>query len=139
MIAGFLLAAATPTRTMAQTKLKVIVFPTLANLAQYAAQAQGYYSKRGLEVELVATPNSDETRQGLAQGRYQIAHGGVPTTRSPRSVENDEDQRPVHFPGRQRNADSTAPDRPAGGRQLRGPAARKTLAVDSPVTAFADP
>jgi len=61
----------------AQTRLRVIIFPTLANIAQYAAQAQGYYAKRGLEVELVGTPNSDETREGLAQGRYQIAHGGV--------------------------------------------------------------
>src|SRR5258708_35765683 len=67
---------ATSSAASAQTQLKVIVFPTLANLAQYAALSQGYYSKRGLAVELIGTPNSDETREGLAQGRYQIAHGG---------------------------------------------------------------
>jgi len=61
----------------AQTQLKVIVFPTLSNLAQFAAQSRGYYSKHGLAVELIYTPNSDELRDGLAQGRYQIAHSAV--------------------------------------------------------------
>src|SRR5260370_38092864 len=75
-LAGAALVA-TSSAASAQTPLKVIVFPTLANLAQYAALSQGYYSKRGLAVEVIGTPNSDETRDGLAQGRYQIAHGGV--------------------------------------------------------------
>ena len=61
----------------AQTQLKVIVFPGLSNLAQFAAQSQGFYAKRGLSVELVNTPNSTELREGLAAGRYQIAHAGV--------------------------------------------------------------
>ncbi len=61
----------------AQTQLKVIVFPGLSNLAQFAAQTQGYYAKRGLAVELINTPNSTELREGLAAGRYHIAHGGV--------------------------------------------------------------
>src|ERR1700678_1505077 len=61
----------------AQTPLKVIVFPGLSNLAQFAAQSQGYYSKRGLAVELTYTGNSDELRDGLAQGRFQIAHAAV--------------------------------------------------------------
>src|SRR4029450_4805698 len=61
----------------AQTPLKVIVFPGMSNLAQFAALAQGFYTKRGLAVELVYTPNSTELRDGLAAGRYQIAHAGV--------------------------------------------------------------
>jgi len=61
----------------AQTQLKVIVFPGMSNLMQFAAQAQGYYAKRGLAVELIYTPNSTELRNGLAEGRYHIAHGGV--------------------------------------------------------------
>src|SRR5262249_59976308 len=61
----------------AQTQLKVIVFPTLSNLAQFAAQSQGYYSKRGLAVDLIYTPSSEELRSGLAPRRYQIAHGGA--------------------------------------------------------------
>jgi ABC-type nitrate/sulfonate/bicarbonate transport system substrate-binding protein len=62
---------------LAQTPIKVIVFPGLSNLAQFAAQSQGFYSKRGLAVELINTPNSTELREGLAAGRYHIAHGGV--------------------------------------------------------------
>src|SRR5262245_30582544 len=61
----------------AQNQLKVIVFPGMSNLMQFAADAQGYYTKRGLAVELINTPNSTELRNGLAEGRYHIAHGGV--------------------------------------------------------------
>jgi len=69
--------AATTRAASAQTPLKVIVFPGMSNLAQFAALAQGFYTRRGLAVELVYTPNSTELRDGLAAGRYQIAHAGV--------------------------------------------------------------
>jgi ABC-type nitrate/sulfonate/bicarbonate transport system substrate-binding protein len=69
--------AGTTRSASAQTQLKVIVFPGMSNLAQFAALAQGFYTKRGLAVELVYTPNSAELRDGLAAGRYQIAHAGV--------------------------------------------------------------
>lgn len=59
------------------TKLTVIVFPGLQNLPMFAAQAKGFFAKRGLNVELKFTPNSDELRNGLAEGRYQIAHSAV--------------------------------------------------------------
>jgi ABC-type nitrate/sulfonate/bicarbonate transport system substrate-binding protein len=59
------------------TKLAVIVFPGVQNLPMFAAQAKGFYAKRGLAVDLKFTPNSDELRNGLAEGRYQIAHSAV--------------------------------------------------------------
>lgn len=59
------------------TRLTVIVFPGVQNLPMFAAQAKGLYAKRGLNVELKFTPNSDELRNGLAEGRYQIAHSAV--------------------------------------------------------------
>jgi ABC-type nitrate/sulfonate/bicarbonate transport system substrate-binding protein len=59
------------------TKLTVIVFPGVQNLPMFAAQAKGFYTKRGLNVDLKFTPNSDELRNGLAEGRYQIAHSAV--------------------------------------------------------------
>ena len=59
------------------TKLTVIVFPGVQNLPMFAAQAKGFYAKRGLNVDLKFTPNSDELRNGLAEGRYQIAHSAV--------------------------------------------------------------
>jgi ABC-type nitrate/sulfonate/bicarbonate transport system substrate-binding protein len=58
-------------------KLAVIVFPGVQNLPMFAAQAKGLYAKRGLNVEIKFTPNSDELRNGLAEGRYQIAHSAV--------------------------------------------------------------
>src|ERR1044072_742153 len=58
-------------------KLTVIVFPGAQNLPMFAAQAKGFYAKRGLAVDLKFTPNSDELRNGLAEGRYQIAHSAV--------------------------------------------------------------
>lgn len=123
--------AATTCAASAQTKLKVIVFPTLANLAQYAALAQGYYTKRGLEVELVGTPNSDETRQGLAQGRYQIAHGGVDNAVA--QVEDDKTDLFIFMGGNNGFNSLIVQPEIRSYEDLRG----KTLAVDSPVTAFA--
>ncbi|TMJ05567.1 MAG: ABC transporter substrate-binding protein [Alphaproteobacteria bacterium] len=61
----------------AQTKLAVIVFPGVQNLPMFAAQAKGFFAKRDLSVDLKFTPNSDELRNGLAEGRYQIAHSAV--------------------------------------------------------------
>ena len=62
----------------AQTnKLTVIVFPGLQNLPLFAARANGYFVKRGLDVDIKGTPNSKELRDGLADGRYQIAHSAV--------------------------------------------------------------
>jgi ABC-type nitrate/sulfonate/bicarbonate transport system substrate-binding protein len=58
-------------------KLTVIVFPGVQNLPMFAAQAKGFFAKRGLDVDLKFTPNSDELRNGLAEGRYQIAHSAV--------------------------------------------------------------
>ena len=59
------------------TKLAVIVFPGVQNLPMFAAQAKGFYAKRGLAVDLKFTVNSDELRGGLAEGKYQIAHSAV--------------------------------------------------------------
>jgi ABC-type nitrate/sulfonate/bicarbonate transport system substrate-binding protein len=69
--------AAVPLAPAQETKLTVIVFPGMANLPILAAQAQGFFAKRGLTIEIKNTPNSDELRSGLAEGRYQIAHAGI--------------------------------------------------------------
>ncbi len=65
------------TSANAETKLTVIVFPGVQNLPMFAAQAKGFFGKRDLAVDLKFTPNSDELRNGLAEGRYQIAHSAV--------------------------------------------------------------
>jgi ABC-type nitrate/sulfonate/bicarbonate transport system substrate-binding protein len=67
-----------PDTTRAEdTKLAVIVFPGIPNLPIFAAQAKGFFAKRGLDVDLRFTPNSEELRRGLAEGRYQIAHSAI--------------------------------------------------------------
>ena len=81
LLAAALAAAFTfaivPDSRAEDTKLTVIVFPGVQNLPMFAAQAKGLYAKRGLSVDLKFTPNSDELRNGLAEGRYQIAHSAV--------------------------------------------------------------
>src|SRR5689334_19921378 len=76
-IAAFLLATSPQQARSDNTKLTVIVFAGVQNLPMFAAQAKGFYAKRGLDVDLKFTPNSDELRDGLAAGRYQIAHSAV--------------------------------------------------------------
>ena len=75
--AAFVLAASPQSGRADDSKLNIIVFPGMQNLPMFAAQAKGFYAKRGLNVEIKFTPNSDELRNGLAEGRYQIAHAGV--------------------------------------------------------------
>src|ERR1700686_5265093 len=78
VVATTFVFAALPRDACAEdTKLTVIVFPGVQNLPMFAAQAKGFYAKRGLNVDLKFTPNSDELRNGLAEGRYQIAHSAI--------------------------------------------------------------
>jgi ABC-type nitrate/sulfonate/bicarbonate transport system substrate-binding protein len=77
LAAVFALAALPCAAQGEDTKLTVIVFPGVQNLPMFAAQAKGFYAMRGLSVDLKFTPNSDELRNGLAEGRYQIAHSAV--------------------------------------------------------------
>src|SRR5262245_17096843 len=76
-VAALLLATSPQQARADSNKLTVIVFPGVQNLPMFASQAKGFYAKRGLDVEIKFTPNSDELRNGLAEGRYQIAHSAV--------------------------------------------------------------
>jgi ABC-type nitrate/sulfonate/bicarbonate transport system substrate-binding protein len=59
------------------TNLTIMVFQGMQNLPLLAAQSQGFFAKRGLNVDIRIAPDSDELREGLAHGRYQIVHAGV--------------------------------------------------------------
>src|SRR3954462_7675349 len=61
----------------AETQLTVMVFQGVQNLPLFAAQTKGFFARRGLEVEIRIAPTSDEMRNGLAEGRYQIVHGAI--------------------------------------------------------------
>ena len=54
-----------------------MVFQGVQNLPLYAAQQKGFFAKRGLVVDQRIAPGSQELRDGLAQGRYQIVHTSV--------------------------------------------------------------
>jgi len=61
----------------AQTHLTTMVFQGVQNLPLFAAQQKGFFAKHGLVVDQKIAPNSQELRDGLAQGRYQIVHTSV--------------------------------------------------------------
>ncbi len=77
VVAVFAIAAMPQGLRAEDSKLTVIVFPGVQNLPMFAAQAKGFYAKRGLDVDIKFTPNSEELRSGLAEGRYQIAHSAI--------------------------------------------------------------
>jgi ABC-type nitrate/sulfonate/bicarbonate transport system substrate-binding protein len=62
---------------MAQTHLTVMVFPGTQTLPLFAAQANDFFARRGLAIDIKPAPNSEEQRKGLAEGRYQIVHGAA--------------------------------------------------------------
>ena len=74
LMAGAALAAGVATRVAAHdnTRLKVMSFPGLSNFPHYAADYKGLFTKHGLTVELLYTPNSTVQREGLARGDHHI-------------------------------------------------------------------
>ncbi|MBI4594495.1 MAG: ABC transporter substrate-binding protein [Candidatus Rokubacteria bacterium] len=57
--------------------VRVIAFPGMTNLALFAGQARGVFARRGVEITVEFTPNSDFLRDRLANGTYDVAHAAV--------------------------------------------------------------
>ncbi len=57
--------------------LRVNVFRGASNLPIYMAQEKGFFTQRGVTLQMQFTPNSVEQRAGLAAGRFEIAHAAV--------------------------------------------------------------
>ena len=57
--------------------LRINIFNTSSNLPLFAALENGYFANRDLSIEVQNTPNSDEQRAGLADGKFEIAHAAV--------------------------------------------------------------
>jgi ABC-type nitrate/sulfonate/bicarbonate transport system substrate-binding protein len=75
-----LVACATPTAQAPANDpvtLRVNVFRGGSNLPIYMAQEKGFFARRGIKTELQFTPNSDQQRAGLADGRFEVAHAAV--------------------------------------------------------------
>jgi ABC-type nitrate/sulfonate/bicarbonate transport system substrate-binding protein len=75
LVAGALTGLASP--AAAESNLTIMVFQGMQNLPLLAAQSKGLFAKRGLKVDIKIAPNSDELRNGLAEGRYQIVHSAA--------------------------------------------------------------
>src|SRR5437870_8960489 len=61
----------------AQTALKVKMFPGAQALPALSAVSQGMFERQGLKVEILFTASSDEQRNGLAKGEFEIAQAAV--------------------------------------------------------------
>jgi ABC-type nitrate/sulfonate/bicarbonate transport system substrate-binding protein len=68
---------ATPARAAEMTTLRVNTFPNAKAMPVYVGIAKGLFAKYGLAVELEKTESSQSQRDGLAAGRFQIAHGAL--------------------------------------------------------------
>ena len=75
-LAALILAVITGS-ALAQTPLKVKMFPGAQALPALAAAQQGIFERHGLKVEILFTSNSDEQRAGLAKGEFEIAQAAV--------------------------------------------------------------
>ena len=62
---------------VAQTPLRTKVFPGAQALPLIAGVQQGLFEKHGIKLELLFTQSSQELRDGLASGDFQIAHSAV--------------------------------------------------------------
>ena len=61
----------------AQTPLKMKMFPGVQSLPVIAAAEHGLFERHGLKVEVLFTVNSQEQRDGLAKGEFQIMQSAV--------------------------------------------------------------
>lgn len=60
-----------------RTQLRVMAFPQVYAIAIFAADSQSIFEKHGLEVELSFPSGSQELRERLASGDFEVAHAGV--------------------------------------------------------------
>lgn len=57
--------------------LRVNVFRGASNIPIYMAMEKGYFARRGITPVMQFTPNSEQQRAGLAEGKFDIAHAAV--------------------------------------------------------------
>src|ERR687898_3660318 len=60
-----------------QTPVRAKVFPGAQALPMMAGVQQGIFERHGIKLELLFTTTSQEQRDGLASGDFQVAHAAV--------------------------------------------------------------
>jgi ABC-type nitrate/sulfonate/bicarbonate transport system substrate-binding protein len=76
-IAGLLAGTAVASRAPEPRTLKVIAFSGVPTIPIRVAEARGIFARHGLAVQVEITANSPQLRDGLAAGKYDIAHAAV--------------------------------------------------------------
>src|ERR1700681_1265568 len=74
---GALAMSGAPAGGAEATKIRVNTFPNAKALPVYVGIAKGLFAKYGLAVELENTESSQSQRDGLAAGRFQVAHAAL--------------------------------------------------------------
>jgi len=78
LLAGLLTAVFTrPAGAVEIASLRVNTFPNAKALPLHVGIAKGIFTKHGLTVELQLTDNSKNQRDGLAAGKFEIAHAAL--------------------------------------------------------------
>ena len=77
LLAGCAAAPVSPPPTNDPVTLRVNLFRGSHNIPVLMAIEKGYFSRRGITPILEYTPNSTLQREGLAAGRFDIAHAAV--------------------------------------------------------------
>ena len=77
LLVAFAMALSPSSRGAELTPLRVNVFPTAKTLPMLAGIEKGIFAKHGLDVRMLATPNSRQQREGLAAGAFEIAQSAV--------------------------------------------------------------
>src|SRR5262249_57109643 len=79
LVAALVSVAVAPAQAGAAetTRLRVNTFPNAKALPIHVGLAKGLFAKYGLAVELENTESSQSQRDGLAAGRFQIAHAAL--------------------------------------------------------------
>lgn len=66
--------------------LRLNLFRVASNISIYMAREQGAFARRGIDLQLQFTPNSELQRAGLAAGRFEIAQAAVDNAVAMKSV-----------------------------------------------------
>ena len=74
---AFLLFLVLSAAATAQTAVRTKVFPGAQALPLIAGVQQGIFEQHGIKLDLLFTASSQELRDGLASGDFQIAHSAV--------------------------------------------------------------
>jgi ABC-type nitrate/sulfonate/bicarbonate transport system substrate-binding protein len=124
-------AAAAPAQTAALQTVRVISFGGVSTMPLRVAAAQGTFAKYGLDVVTEFTPNSTVLREGLAAGKYDVAHAAVDNAVA--MVETDHADAVILMGSDDSMTELIVQPTIGSAADLRG----KTVAVDAPNTAYA--